>query len=102
MTGFVSSGGQAWSQLCGWKADGRDLPNLARLAKNDVNFRYARSVGVVLDVESNLAEARPCRVRSTTRSVHRSAGQLRRGTPMQHMAIRAQPRTRAGYEHISG
>jgi len=49
--------GETWSQLCCWKADGRDLPNLARLAKNDPNFRFARSVGVVLDIEDNLSEA---------------------------------------------
>lgn len=49
--------GQAWSSLCGWKADGRDLPNLARLARNDPNFRFARSVGVVLDIENDVAAA---------------------------------------------
>jgi hypothetical protein len=49
--------GQAWSGLCGWKADGRDLPNLARLARNDPNFRFARSVGVVLDIENDRAAA---------------------------------------------
>jgi hypothetical protein len=49
--------GQTWSSLCGWKADSRDLPNLARLARNDPNFRFARSVGVVLDVENDLTAA---------------------------------------------
>jgi hypothetical protein len=49
--------GPASSQFCGWKADGRDLPNLARLARNDPNFRYARSVGVILDMENNVALA---------------------------------------------
>jgi hypothetical protein len=48
---------QAWSGLCCWKADGRDLPNLARLAQNDPNFRFARSVGVVLDIENDVAAA---------------------------------------------
>jgi hypothetical protein len=33
--------GAAWSQLCCWKANGRDLPNLARLARNDPNFHQA-------------------------------------------------------------
>jgi uncharacterized protein DUF3226 len=50
--------GPAWGNLCCWKADGRDLPSQARLAKNDPNFRYARSVGVVLDIENDLAIAR--------------------------------------------
>jgi len=50
--------GSAWSQLCCWKADGRDLPALAGLAKNDVNFGYARSVGVILDAEHSVTEAR--------------------------------------------
>jgi len=50
--------GSAWNQLCCWKADGRrDLPTQARLAKNDPNFRYARSVGVVLDVENSIQDA---------------------------------------------
>jgi hypothetical protein len=48
---------QAWSQLCCRSAGGRDLPTLARLAKNDPNFRYARSIGVVLDVENDLSAA---------------------------------------------
>ena len=39
--------GPASSRLCCWKADGRDLPNLARLARNDPNFLHARSVGVM-------------------------------------------------------
>jgi hypothetical protein len=49
--------GQAWNGLCGWKADGRDLPTLARLARNDPNFRFARSVGVVLDAENDVVAA---------------------------------------------
>ena len=49
--------GPSWSQLCGWKSDGRDLPNLARLAQNDPNFRFARSVGVILDIENDDAAA---------------------------------------------
>jgi len=49
--------GQAWNRLCAWKADGRDLPNLARLARNDPNFGFARSVGVVLDIENDMAAA---------------------------------------------
>jgi hypothetical protein len=35
--------GSAWSGLCGWKADGRELPGLARLAKLEANFGHARS-----------------------------------------------------------
>src|ERR1041384_3570327 len=50
-------GDRAWSQLCAWKADGRDLPGLARLAQNDPNFLNARSVGIVLDVEGDVAAA---------------------------------------------
>jgi hypothetical protein len=46
--------GSTWSQLCCWKADGRDL---ARLARNDANFRHARSVGVVLDAEASTSAA---------------------------------------------
>lgn len=49
--------GQAWTQLRCWNAGGRDLPNLARLARNDPNFRHARSVGVILDVENSVADA---------------------------------------------
>jgi hypothetical protein len=44
--------------LCCWKVDGRDFVPLAQLAKNDPNFRFARSIGVVLDVENDLAAAR--------------------------------------------
>lgn len=50
--------GQTRGPLCCWKADGRDLPGLAQLAKNDASFRHARSVGVVLDAEHDLAAAR--------------------------------------------
>jgi len=50
--------GAAWSGLCGWKADGRDLPDLARLARNDANFRFVRAIGVVLDAENSIQEAR--------------------------------------------
>jgi hypothetical protein len=49
--------GQAWNGLCGWKADGRDLPNLARLARNDPNFGFVRSVGIVLDAENDVVAA---------------------------------------------
>jgi hypothetical protein len=50
--------GDAWRGLCGWNAHGRDLPSLARLATRDPNFAHARSVGIVLDVESDLETAR--------------------------------------------
>jgi hypothetical protein len=54
-----SLAGPAWSGLCCWKAEGReDLPNLARLARNDPNFRYARSAGIVLDMESDATATR--------------------------------------------
>jgi len=49
--------GPASSRLCCWKADGRDLPNLARLARNDPNFLHARSVGVILDIENSVSAA---------------------------------------------
>jgi hypothetical protein len=76
--------GQAWDQLCGWKADGRDLPNLARLAKNDANFRFARSVGVVLDGESNVSEAH--RLASETLAV------LGATSPVVHGVLTGAPR----------
>ena len=44
--------------LCCWNAGGRDLPNLARLAISDPNYRHARSVGIILDIEADLASAR--------------------------------------------
>lgn len=47
--------GSAWAGLCCWKAHGRELPSLARLAQNDPNFGYARSIGVVLDAEEDVA-----------------------------------------------
>src|SRR5262249_46884330 len=49
--------GQAWGQLWGWKADGRDLANQARLARDAADFRVARSVAVVLDIENDVAAA---------------------------------------------
>lgn len=50
--------GTAWNGLCCWKADGReDLQNLARLAKSDLNFEHARSVGLILDVEDSIGSA---------------------------------------------
>jgi hypothetical protein len=49
--------GSAWHGLCGWKADGRDLPNLARLAMLETNFGNARSIGIVLDAEHSLVSA---------------------------------------------
>jgi hypothetical protein len=50
--------GSAGADLCCWNAGGRDLPNQARLALADPNFRFARSVGVVLDIEGDLAGTR--------------------------------------------
>lgn len=49
--------GNAATELCCWNARGRDLVNLARLAMADPNFRYARSVGILIDVEDNLVSA---------------------------------------------
>lgn len=76
--------GSAWSQLCCWKADGRDLPAQARLAKNDVNFRYARSIGVVLDAEHNLTEAQ--NLAEATLAVLGAAG------PVVHGVLAGSPR----------
>jgi hypothetical protein len=49
--------GAAWTGLCCWKAEGRDLANLSRLAKRDPNLGAARSIGIVLDVEDDLVTA---------------------------------------------
>jgi hypothetical protein len=52
------AGAAAWTDLVCWWASGRDdLKNLARLAARDPSFYFARSVGVVLDVENNPTEA---------------------------------------------
>lgn len=51
------AGGPKPSLWC-WNAGGRDFAAQARLAKNDPNFRFARSVGIVLDAEHDLAAAR--------------------------------------------
>jgi hypothetical protein len=52
------AGPAAWAGLCCWNANGRDnLVNTANLAKRDANFSFARSVGVVLDTENNVADA---------------------------------------------
>lgn len=72
-----------WSGLCGWKADGRDLPNLARLARNDPNFRFARSVGVVLDIESDLVAAQ--NLANDTLAVFGATG------PVMHGALSGSP-----------
>jgi hypothetical protein len=50
------AGGQIPS-LCCWKAGGRDFVSQARLAKNDPNFHFARSIGIVLDAEYDLDAA---------------------------------------------
>lgn len=51
-------GPAAWASLCCWNVQGRDkLVRVARAARLDPNFTFARSIGVVLDVENNLADA---------------------------------------------
>lgn len=51
--------GPAWGHLCCWNAQGRqNLFGQAVLARNDANFRFAHSVGVVLDAENDVEEAR--------------------------------------------
>lgn len=48
------AGPAAWSRLVCWNAQGRDrLVNVATLAALAPNFQYARSVGVVLDMEDD-------------------------------------------------
>ncbi|WP_437673937.1 DUF3226 domain-containing protein [Sorangium sp. So ce131] len=52
------AGRSIWTGLTCWHGSGRnDLPALAALAASDPNFRFARSVGLVLDAEDNVAEA---------------------------------------------
>ncbi|NNC17161.1 hypothetical protein HRD49_09235 [Corallococcus exiguus] len=51
------AGPTVWSGLVCWKASGRAaLPTLAKLALLDPSFDHARSVGVLLDMEDDLAE----------------------------------------------
>jgi hypothetical protein len=50
--------GEANNSLCCWKVGGRAFAEQARLAKNDPNFRFARSIGIVLDVENDLEATR--------------------------------------------
>lgn len=50
--------GTAWTGLCGWKADGRDLPRLAQLARLEANFGHARSIGIIVDAEDSIVRAR--------------------------------------------
>ncbi len=51
-------GAGAWANLHCWCASGQsDLPALGVLAAVDPNARFIRSVGVVLDVEDDLAHA---------------------------------------------
>jgi len=76
--------GPAWSGLCGWKADGRDLPNLARLARNDPNFGFARSVGVVLDIENSVADAESL--------ANDTLAALGAGGPVEHGILSGSPR----------
>lgn len=49
--------GAASASICFWNAWGRGLPDQARLAINDPNFRFARSIGILLDVENDLNAA---------------------------------------------
>lgn len=76
--------GPAWSQLCCRNAGGRDLPGLARLAKNDPNFGFARSVGVVLDVEAD--------VQAAHRLVQETLAVLGSTVPVVHGVLTGSPR----------
>lgn len=52
------AGAGAWAHLRCWCASGQtDLPALGALAAADPNARFIRSVGVVLDIEDDLAKA---------------------------------------------
>jgi hypothetical protein len=52
------AGPTTWAGLVCWYQHGRDnLPNLAGVATLAPNFRHARSIGVVLDVEDDLDKA---------------------------------------------
>jgi len=51
-------GDAAWPSYCCWPADGRDdIPVVAAIAARDPNFGAARSIGIVLDTESSIADA---------------------------------------------
>lgn len=59
------AGPAAWAGLVCWHRSGRDdLPGLARLAALDTNFVHARSIGVVLDAEDDLAGAQALAART--------------------------------------
>jgi hypothetical protein len=61
------AGRAAWSRLVCWNAQGRDrLVNVATLAALSPNFQYARSVGVVLDMEDDGAIAHDIARRALT------------------------------------
>lgn len=49
--------GSAGAELYFKNVRGRDFPNVARVVMADPNFGYARSVGIVLDIEDNLTAA---------------------------------------------
>lgn len=52
------AGPATWQGLVCWRSEGRfDLRNTARNARNAPNFDRARSVGIVLDMEQDAAEA---------------------------------------------
>jgi hypothetical protein len=59
------AGPAAWTGLVCWYRSGRDdLPGLAQLAALDPNFARARSIGIVLDAEDDLAAARALTART--------------------------------------
>jgi hypothetical protein len=49
--------GNAAATLCCWNVGGREFPKVAELAIRDPNYQHARSVGIILDVEHDLASA---------------------------------------------
>ncbi|WP_233602391.1 DUF3226 domain-containing protein [Corallococcus sp. CA047B] len=74
------AGPSVWSGLVCWKASGRaDLPNLAKLATRDPSFSYARSVGVLLDMEDSPTE--------TTKLVQETRDALKVTLPFVHGAF---------------
>jgi hypothetical protein len=76
--------GTSWTGLCGWKADGRDLPRLAQLAKLEANFGHARSIGIIVDAEESVVSAQGL-VNDTLRALGVT-------TPFVHGALTGSPR----------
>ena len=54
-----------WANIHCWDSKGRqNLPYLAEAAKRAPNFEFARSVGVIMDVEESLAESQELAART--------------------------------------